>query len=58
MPGPYLIQINSYDGLAIINRPIYVGHTYPLIPDYLDLQNLVYNPIKNVTFPGIYEDYY
>lgn len=38
MPGPHLIEINEDTGLALVNRPIYVGNVFPLMPDYIDLK--------------------
>jgi hypothetical protein len=26
-------------GSAVLNRPIYVGQAYPLLPDYIDLKD-------------------
>jgi len=43
MPGPYIIEINAVTGLAIINRPIYVGKGFPLLPDNHDLISLYAN---------------
>ena len=38
LDGPYLLEINTYYGEAILNRPIYVGNCFPLLPDYEDLK--------------------
>lgn len=35
--GVYILEINNNGGGAIINRPIYVGNSLPLIPDFSDL---------------------
>ena len=36
--GIHIIEINYMSGAAIINRPIYVGEGFPLLPDYKDLR--------------------
>ena len=36
--GIYIIEVNYLSGAAIINRPIYVGNGFPLLPDYKDLR--------------------
>lgn len=36
--GIHIIEINYLNGAAIINRPIYVGNGFPLLPDYKDLR--------------------
>ena len=36
-PGIYIIEVNSVSGMALINRPFYVGDGLPLLPDYNDL---------------------
>ena len=33
-----MIEINYVSGAAIVNRPIYVGDGYPLLPDFEDLK--------------------
>lgn len=35
--GSYIIEINGTDGFAVVNRPVYVGDVYPLLPDFVDL---------------------
>jgi len=35
--GTYIIELNSKDGSAVINTPIYVKTGIPLLPDYFDL---------------------
>ncbi len=34
--GRYIVEVNDQDGIAIINHPIYIGGSIPLIPDYFD----------------------
>ncbi len=29
--------------MALVNRPIYIGDTWPLLPDYMDLQSNAYS---------------
>lgn len=36
--GSNIIEINSISGEAVVNRPVYVGPGYPLLPDFDDLQ--------------------
>lgn len=36
--GIYIIEINHAHGYALVNTPIYAGNSYPLLPDYADLQ--------------------
>lgn len=36
-PGTYIIEINSTDGTAVLNTPVYVASGTPLTPDYFDL---------------------
>ena len=36
--GVYLISVSHVSGEAVINRPIYVGEGYPLLPDFEDLK--------------------
>ncbi len=49
MTGTHIIEINNVGGMAVFNRPIYVGQGYPLIPDYRDMVPLsfVANSKKN-----------
>lgn len=35
--GVYILEINHKLGFAVYNTPIYVGNSYPLIPDPIDL---------------------
>lgn len=35
--GTHIIEINNMAGIAVLNRPVYVGLGYPLIPDYKDM---------------------
>ena len=37
--GTYIIEINNTAGSAIVNIPVYIGNSIPLIPDFFDLQN-------------------
>ena len=37
MPGVYIIEINRLTGGAALNRPVYVGQAYPILPDIFDL---------------------
>lgn len=37
MPGTHILEINGANGMAVVNRPIYVGEGLPLIPDHEDL---------------------
>ena len=39
--GTHILEINNMAGMALINRPIYVGESYPLLPDYRDEAPLV-----------------
>lgn len=36
-PGVYIVEVNNIGGGAVINRPVYVGNSYPLLPDFEDL---------------------
>lgn len=36
-PGVYILEVNNMGGSAAINRPVYVGNGYPLLPDFQDL---------------------
>lgn len=45
-----MIEINAATGLALINRPIYVGNGMPLLPDHEDLLGPVSNK-DNLTAP-------
>lgn len=42
-PGVYILEINNNKGLALINRPIYVGTGMPLLPDFVDFLPLTYH---------------
>lgn len=35
--GRYIIEINNLEGIALINHPIYIDRSVPLIPDFFDL---------------------
>ena len=35
--GVYILEVNANTGVAVLNRPIYVGGFLPLIPDFSDL---------------------
>lgn len=37
--GTYILEINNLDGSALVNVPIYIGNSIPLIPDFFDLQD-------------------
>jgi uncharacterized protein YkwD len=37
--GTYILEINSQDGNALLNFPIYVGGIHPVIPGFMDLDN-------------------
>lgn len=37
--GTYILEINNIGGSALVNVPIYVGSSIPLIPDFFDLQD-------------------
>ena len=50
LPGTHIIEINAATGLALINRPIYVGNGMPLLPDHEDLLGPVSNK-DNLTAP-------
>jgi len=39
--GLYFIEINSSQGLAIYNAPIYIGNIFPLLPDFKDLEDSI-----------------
>jgi len=35
--GTYIVEINNTEGIALLNHPIYIGPSIPLIPEYFDL---------------------
>ncbi|NIA02080.1 MAG: hypothetical protein GWP15_01725 [Nitrospirae bacterium] len=35
--GRYIVEILDNNGIPVVNHPIYLGETVPLIPDYFDL---------------------
>lgn len=35
--GTYIFEVNSPEGSAVVNTPIYVGNSVPLLPDYFAL---------------------
>jgi len=35
--GQYIVEIVDEHGMAVLNHPVYVGKTIPLIPDFFDL---------------------
>ncbi|MBA4336241.1 hypothetical protein C0416_00520 [bacterium] len=37
--GTYILEINNLSGSAVVNIPIYIGNSIPLIPDFFDLQD-------------------
>lgn len=41
--GTYILEINSTDGIAALNHPIYLPSEFPLLPDFDDLRE----PIDN-----------
>jgi len=43
----YFIEINSSNGLAMYNSPIYVGNIIPIIPDFRDLEDEAINTTAN-----------
>lgn len=43
MPGVYILEVNNNGGGAVINRPVYVGNSYPLLPDFADLSPQIYD---------------
>jgi uncharacterized protein YkwD len=49
--GTYIVELNNDNGLAVVNHPVYKSGSYPLIPDYFDL-----NPPRLDKFTGIDED--
>ncbi len=38
--GTYIVEINSTDGIAALNHPLYLPGEFPLIPDFADLREL------------------
>lgn len=48
--GIYLIEINSIDGSAVINAPVYINVGIPLIPDFFDLNKLEVTELSEETF--------
>ena len=51
--GAYIIEINHKDGYALVNTPVYAGNSYPFLPDYSDLHDLVKeeSPSSKLTLP-------
>ena len=43
-PGVYILEVNNIGGSAAINRPVYVGVGYPLLPDFQDLSRVYDTP--------------
>jgi uncharacterized protein YkwD len=37
--GTYILEINSDEGLATLNTPVFIGNGIPLTPDFFDLEN-------------------
>jgi len=48
MTGTYFIEINSIDGVAVLNHPIYLSSELPLLPDFADLRSLP-NPNRKIS---------
>ena len=47
--GVYILEINDNSGLAVLNRPIYVGSGLPFLPDFNDFIPLQFDqPALNV----------
>ena len=40
--GNYIIEINHISGYALVNVPLYVGKSFPLIPDYEDFVPILF----------------
>ncbi|MFA6458437.1 MAG: S-layer homology domain-containing protein [Patescibacteria group bacterium] len=36
--GTYFLEINSTDGIAVLNQPLYSPGVFPLLPDFADLR--------------------
>lgn len=36
--GTYFVEINSTDGIAVLNHPLYLQDNFPLLPDFADLR--------------------
>lgn len=43
-PGPYFLEINNLESLAVLNQPIYEPGTLPLLPDFQDLRASRHSP--------------
>lgn len=41
--GNYILEVRTADGSPVLNRPIYVGDSYPLVPDFVDLIDANYD---------------
>jgi uncharacterized protein YkwD len=37
LPGTYFVEINSLDGEAVLNHPVYQSGSIPLLPDFFDI---------------------
>lgn len=56
--GTYILEINNKFGMAVVNRPIYVGPGFPLIPDFRDLVPMSFTANSKNDFRSLYEKYY
>lgn len=46
--GTYFLEINSIDGIAVLNQPLYLSEIFPLLPDFADLRELP-NPSSKIS---------
>lgn len=42
--GTYILELNGYDGSAVINIPVYVSTGIPIVPDFFDLNKYASPP--------------
>lgn len=61
--GRYIVEILDNNGIPVVNHPIYIGGTIPLIPDYFDLNerslfsgNLDLNALREELLDAINKD--
>ncbi|MDP2643215.1 MAG: S-layer homology domain-containing protein [Candidatus Peregrinibacteria bacterium] len=40
--GTYIVEVNNTEGIAVINHPVYIGNTIPLLPDFFDINKRKY----------------
>ncbi|PIZ75321.1 hypothetical protein COY05_04270 [Candidatus Peregrinibacteria bacterium CG_4_10_14_0_2_um_filter_38_24] len=40
--GTYIVEINNSEGIAVINHPVYIGNSIPLLPDFFDINKRKY----------------